>query len=260
MSQVNKRVNAKNMRIFLIRHGESVANVNGDLYAHYQDHNVPLSQFGYEQAQEAGRALKDYLAKNPAKNGGKPRFWNSPFKRTRQTLDGILETFGKANVDSIREDALLREQNYGIFGNIRDREVLKREFPHEYKQFQDCWEKQGSYYAVPPQGESVATVADRMRTFINQQVMLNMAAGQEDLVLVAHGVSNRAFEMAFMGHEPEWYHQSKLPGNCDIIKIEGDLETGFTVERIHESKRRLDHLPPDYKTAPYGEAPVREVA
>lgn len=249
------------MRIFLIRHGESTANVDGTLYAHYQDHNVPLTEWGYEQAQEAGTALKAYLAAHPAPGNQKPRFWHSPFKRTRQTTEGILEKFGRENVDSVREDSLLREQDYGIFGNIRDMEIIKRDFPREYKQFQDCWEKQGKYYAMPPQGENVASVTDRLRTFITNQVMLNMAAGQEDMVVVAHGVSNRAFEMAFMGHAPEWFEKTNNPGNCDIIMIEGDLEKGFTVEKIHESKKRPASLPPDYKTKPYGEDfPVRAVA
>ena len=50
------------MRIFLVRHGESLGNINEQAYRQFGDHNVPLTQWGYQQALVAGRALADYVA------------------------------------------------------------------------------------------------------------------------------------------------------------------------------------------------------
>lgn len=245
------------MRIFLIRHGESVANVDGSLYAHYEDSNVPLSEWGYEQAREAGAALKAYYESREDLQGRKPRIWHSPFKRTRQTTEALIETLGAENVDQVRENTLLRERDYGIFGNVRDFDKLREMFPDEFGLFEARVEKGSKFYAKAHPGESLANVVDRMHTFIAGQVMLNLAAGNEDMVIVAHGEANRAFQMAFLGSEferpPEWYQDSKNPGNCDILMIEGDLENGFETTLIHESKKRSQHLPQSYKTAPYGE-------
>lgn len=251
------------MRIFIIRHGESAANVDESLYAHYQDHNVPLTEFGYEQAVKAGQAIRDYYDTRPDLEGKKPRLWHSTFLRTRQTAQGILKGFGRDRVDAVFADPLLREQDYGIFGNIRDRKILAEKFPEEYKYFQDCCDKKGKFYAVPHAGESVASVVDRMRTFIESRIELNLIAGHEDIILTIHGVSSRAFQMAFLGEEglgkelPDWYQDSDNPGNCDICLIEGDLENGFKTSLIHESKKRGPSTPKDYKTAPHGESLAR---
>ena len=42
------------MRIFLVRHGESLGNLDERAYSQFGDHNVPLTQWGHRQAAEAG--------------------------------------------------------------------------------------------------------------------------------------------------------------------------------------------------------------
>ena len=48
------------MRIFLIRHGESIANVGENYIKRIPDHLVSLTENGKEQARENGQWLADY--------------------------------------------------------------------------------------------------------------------------------------------------------------------------------------------------------
>ena len=74
------------MRIFLVRHGESITNVDPSIYASMPDHAIPLSDDGITQSIEAGRFLDDYLGALP-RDGAHfaVRMWASPYRRTRQT-------------------------------------------------------------------------------------------------------------------------------------------------------------------------------
>jgi len=238
------------MRIFLIRHGESLGNVDKTAYARLQDHNVPLTQWGYEQATEAGNAIKEYYDSKPELKDNKIRIWYSPFLRTTQTKGGLLQGLGSERVESVREDYLLREQDFGLFSDTPDREEQQKKFPDEYAKFSACMSKAGKFYARPPMGESRADVAQRTRVF-KDTVMRDVKGGQEDMVIVAHGVTNRAFEMDFLHKGVQWFEDSPNPGNCDITLIEGDRDKGYTATCIYKGKERSPSLPSDYKTSAY---------
>ncbi len=52
--------------------------------------------------------------------------------------------------------------------------------------------------------------------------------GHDNVVIVGHGVTNRAFEMSFFQHPVDWFERSVNPGNSDVTLIEGTRETGYT--------------------------------
>ena len=74
-------------RIILIRHGESTANINSSIYATTPDNKIPLSKFGFSQAQNAGEKIKKIV------NNESLQFYVSPFLRTQQTSEEILKSF-----------------------------------------------------------------------------------------------------------------------------------------------------------------------
>ncbi|MBB3288261.1 broad specificity phosphatase PhoE [Rhizobium sp. BK347] len=49
------------MRIFLVRHGESLGNIDDRAYRQFGDHNVPLTEWGHRQVLQAGQAISAYL-------------------------------------------------------------------------------------------------------------------------------------------------------------------------------------------------------
>lgn len=97
-------------RIILIRHGESLGNIDERAYATTADWRIPLTNLGREQARLAGKKVSSYL--NQELNGkeesqatkGKVYFYVSPYLRTRQTLREILREVDVDCIIGIRED------------------------------------------------------------------------------------------------------------------------------------------------------------
>jgi broad specificity phosphatase PhoE len=95
-------------RIILIRHGESLGNIDERAYVTTADWRIPLTAKGREQARLAGQAVDALLHRDS--NGdrldvkGKVYFYVSPYLRTRQTLREMLREVDKGSIVGIRED------------------------------------------------------------------------------------------------------------------------------------------------------------
>ncbi|MGR9421215.1 histidine phosphatase family protein [Rhizobium leguminosarum] len=225
------------MRLFLVRHGESLGNINEQAYRQFGDHNVPLTQWGHRQALEAGGVIASYLKALPSAGFGKLQIWYSPFLRTRQSKDALLEALPESVVGDIREDYLLREQDFGLFTEIYDHAEQKQKFPEEFEKWARLRSNSGKFYARPPDGESRADVAQRVRLFL-QTVMHDAENSDRNVVIVGHGVTNRAVEMNFLHRPVEWFERSDNPGNADITLIEGTRSQGYESILLHQAADR----------------------
>ena len=225
------------MRIFLVRHGESLGNIDDRSYRQFGDHNVPLTEWGYRQVLEAGEAISAYLKALPSAEVRKLSVWYSPFLRTRQSRDALLEVLPADLIEDAREDYLLREQDFGLFTEIYDHAEQKRKFPDEFEKWARLRNNNGKFYARPPDGESRADVAQRVRLFL-QTVMRDAENGKSNVIIVGHGVTNRAFEMNFLHHPVDWFEGSDNPGNADVTLIEGGSSEGYRSILLHKSTDR----------------------
>ncbi|TKA71249.1 hypothetical protein B0A49_04139, partial [Cryomyces minteri] len=105
--------------IILIRHAQSEGNKNRDIHQMIPDHRVKLTPDGWQQAEEAGRRLRDLL-----KPDDTLQFFTSPYRRTRETTEGILRTLTSdqpspspfpRHTIKVWEEPRLREQDFGNF-------------------------------------------------------------------------------------------------------------------------------------------------
>ncbi|MBE3043231.1 histidine phosphatase family protein, partial [Candidatus Bathyarchaeota archaeon] len=96
---------------------------NRDIHQTIPDHRVKLTPLGWNQAHDAGRRLRAMLRPTD-----KLHFFTSPYRRTRETAEGILETLTATDDDSpdgpspfrrdkikVYEEPRLREQDFGNF-------------------------------------------------------------------------------------------------------------------------------------------------
>lgn len=207
--------------IYLVRHGESLANLDVSIYKSVADHAVPLSPKGKQQAHDAGAALVDLLslpAQEPL------RIWTSPYKRTRETADAIeaeLKPFFP-HLDR-REHINLCEQQFGLFDGIPDEELPKR-FPDEHAHYALAEQHEGRFWARMPLGESRFDVAVRVHQAFGTFHRDAQRHGIRNIVVVCHGVTLRAFVMQWLHLPYEWFDQQKNPGNCDIYRIQADSD------------------------------------
>lgn len=115
-------------KIIFIRHGKSYQNevtetetIKPAEVLKVSDVRCNLTDEGITQAKTAGTVIKTLC------DGSKFFMYRSPYKRTRQTGDEIMNIIGKLTDDKIKEMPELREQEYGPFQSFKPNEVYDRE-------------------------------------------------------------------------------------------------------------------------------------
>jgi 2,3-bisphosphoglycerate-dependent phosphoglycerate mutase len=216
------------MRILLVRHGESLGNVDPAVHATTADHAVPLSDRGREQAREAGRRLAAYLEQRADGEHRHVRLWVSPYLRTRQTADALQETAGPWITDRV-EHVLLCEQQFGLFDGIPEEELPER-FPREFAHYDMQCRFGGKFWARMPMGESRFDVAQRIHQAFGTFQRDAVGHGIRDLVVICHGVTLRAFVMMWCHLSPEWFEHEPNPQNAAIRLLERSEDRGYVFE------------------------------
>jgi broad specificity phosphatase PhoE len=146
------------IRLYLVRHGQSEANLDQTVNARLPDHRVELSPEGHRQAAAAGEYLAGALPRD-----ARIRILCSPYVRTRQTSAAIEQALTAAGLPYDRREAVeLREIAFGLFDGIAD-EDLPKSFPREYEHYEKHKRFEGEFFAPMPLGESRVHVADRVK-------------------------------------------------------------------------------------------------
>ena len=215
------------MRIVLVRHGESEGNVDARIHATTADHAIGLSARGREQALEAGTRLDALFTDLYGSIEEAPwiRVWVSPYRRTRETAAAIAERAGHWVRDT-REHILLCEQQFGLFDGVPEEELPAR-FPAEWAHYDLCSRFEGRFWARMPLGESRFDVAQRVHQAFGTFHRDAVEHGIQDLVVICHGVTLRAFVMMWFGLSPEWFESESNPGNCAIRLIDAGRDRGY---------------------------------
>ena len=207
-------------RIILIRHGESLGNLDDHAYVSTADWKIPLSDRGRQQAEEAGKRLRELIADEPF------FVYTSPYLRTRQTLDGILKSFdNETQLLGFREEPRIVEQQ---FGNYQDLD--------EVRQAKRARHRFGRFFYRFPNGESGLDVYQRVTSFIStlfrDAQQLRSKRGSIDdvnIVLMTHGLTLRLFLMRWFQYTVEEFEESKNPRNTEIV-VMNRVETDSGVQ------------------------------
>jgi probable phosphoglycerate mutase len=163
--------------IYYMRHGETDWNVEGRLQGGI---DTPLNALGLTQAAHAGRILADLFARQGL-DASSLAFVASPLQRARVTMDTV-RTELKLPPGGYALDDRLREIGYGHWEGSTLAQA-RVSHPELYaNRERDKWS------ALPPGGESYASVQLRMRDWYDQL--------KTDTVAVAHGGTARALMVA----------------------------------------------------------------
>ncbi|GGP16252.1 histidine phosphatase family protein [Nonomuraea glycinis] len=166
------------VRIVAVRHGESEANVAyrqaGDDPLVYErgDDEVTLTGVGRTQAAALGRLLAGLPAAETPE-----LVWCSPYLRARETWAVAQETWG-AGALPLTVDERLRDREWGLLAPYNEA-AIERRFPEELARLR----AEGEYRYRPPQGESFADVAARLRDLLTD---LRARARGQRVLIVAH--------------------------------------------------------------------------
>jgi broad specificity phosphatase PhoE len=147
-------------RIYLIRHGETLANRE---FRYIGSRDDALSAVGEVQATQLASALTTLPI---------AAVYSSPLQRARRTATAIAGPHQLA----VQETPELRECSFGAWEGLSRAEVLTQDAAHLH-----AWEKDAT--TAPPDGESFAAMQQRVCTFVEQ--LAEQHAG-EAIVLVSH--------------------------------------------------------------------------
>jgi broad specificity phosphatase PhoE len=219
----------KKLRVFLVRHGQSEGNVDKKIHTKMADKAIPLTAAGQEQALAAGRWLRDYIdhrRKEDRTTFNKINLWVSSYLRTKQTAEGLMTGGVAPLIYKHREEPLLVEQQFGLFDGVA-KEDLEKEFPREHAFYQKQLSHKGRFWAPMPLGESRFDVYQRChQAFGSFQRDLDKH-DVDNIIVVSHGTTNRAFTMAWLHLSPEWFDDEPRPNNCSIRLIEDSEDRGY---------------------------------
>ncbi|MCP2095945.1 Broad specificity phosphatase PhoE [Actinosynnema pretiosum] len=211
------------VRIILLRHGQSLGNVDELAYCRVPDHTMPLTPLGEREAKEAGDRVKALLQDVPA------AVYVSPYTRTRSTLR-LLELGALA--ERVVAEPRLREQDWGNLQDPVQQEVLK----HQRHAF-------GHFFFRLPNGESGADVDDRVAAFLDGLEARARAGGHPGTSLVvSHGLTIRLLCRRLFGWSVELFESLSNLETCGHRVLEHDGE-----------RWRLDRPFDQWRDSPDGE-------
>ncbi len=116
-----------------------------------------------------------------------------------------------------RETFLVREQDFGDWDGLTDEEAQEH-LPASWTKRQMLSDNLGRFYFRYPNGESRADVVTRTMTFFGK---LHRSDYVNHLVFL-HGVSQRAFRMAWMNLPVDWFEEEPNPPNASVLVIQRD--------------------------------------
>jgi broad specificity phosphatase PhoE len=161
-------------RILFIRHGETDYNAEGRLQG---QRDIPLNGRGREQASSVGRTLAKRSREELDALEAAQAFQSSPLLRVRQTLELARAAMG-FEPTRYRINEGLKELTFGDWEGYTWPEIEARDPRGAAARERDKWR------FTPPNGESYATLAERLSVWLSEQ--------NSDLFVASHGGVARA--------------------------------------------------------------------
>jgi broad specificity phosphatase PhoE len=156
------------------------------------------------------------------------QFFTSPYRRTRETTEGILRTltsddpeqgpspFLRHNI-KVYEEPRLREQDFGNF------QPCSAEMERMWQERADY----GHFFYRIPDGESAADAYDRVSGF-NESLWRQF--GDADFpsvcVLVTHGLMTRIFLMKWYHWSVEYFEDLRNVNHCETLVMKQNMDNG----------------------------------
>ena len=192
------------MLIYIVRHGETNANVNGYLQGWTND---PLNENGRKLAVITGRGMRgikfDYCI-------------SSPLIRARETAEIILRESG--NDIPIQYDNRIKEINMGNWERKKFRPGEREVDEHEIKMFfTDPF-----HFIGCPNGETIAEVCERSQFFLKELIAKD---DDKTYLVTTHGFALRGM-LNYLYDDPSDYWHGHVPYNCAVNIIEGENGVG----------------------------------
>lgn len=214
--------------IVLVRHAPSLANLDPTVYCNTPDHAIELAKpLDDPSAIRAGKILAT-LGLSPDDTCS----WSSTYLRCQQTEALVTNRAFGQDAARLRKRGsfLLREQEFGDWDGLTEDEIAQR-YPEQFEKRRRMTDALGRFYFRFPNGESRADVVQRVSVFLGK---MHRTHYDHHLVFL-HGVTQRAFRMAWFDRPPQWFETEPNPRTASVLLIRRDAE-GWWQERYLEDE------------------------
>ncbi len=183
------------MKLIIVRHGESVANVRGILAGRL---DTSLSELGIQQAKLLASRLRDEKV---------DRIYSSNLIRARQTTAEIAGIIGA----DVFYDVRLRERCFGVFEGLNTDDFLA-----------DARQSGIAYHEYRPNGgESLIDLKARTDKFLTDLKLLD--SEDKTYIISAHHSVNKMLMFSLLGYEWSGWMTIKQKNACvNVLKTGGD--------------------------------------
>lgn len=194
-------------RIILMRHGESLEDVDNTIYREIIDREIPLTDVGVEQVISTIPFIRhEILSKHLT-------IWHCSSVRIKQTVELVSKGLEGFSVSCV-EDARLAKQNWGTVT------LENRDF-HERQRY-----RVGVLKYQFPDGEAGIHVVERIRQFLEE--FFNKNTGGTHLIC-NHGFVFRILSTFLTGWNEEYFLCLANPGYADVRVFDRNSKTGLYV-------------------------------
>lgn len=190
-------------KLYIIRHGESEANIDSSIYFFKNDSEIELTSNGIQQARICGKSLVNRLGQNK-----ECCIFHSPYRRAKDTADLIDSEFVLAGIyGEIIEEPLIHERIWGELNYIVDTPRLDRKVHF-------------NFFYKPVEGESFSDGYQRIVLFF-QQLQFAKDSLPDNIIIVSHGEAIRLMIMYLKKYSIEYFTDNRTnPKNGEILEFE----------------------------------------
>ncbi|XP_023908435.2 phosphoglycerate mutase-like protein AT74 [Quercus suber] len=222
-------------RIIIMRHGESRGNLDYSAYTTIPDHQIPLTDVGLAQAQDAGSRLRHLISTASYTDSWRVHFYVSPYARAQSTLRELGRSFTKKRIIGVREECRIREQDFGNFQVEERMRAIKR-----------TRQRFGRFFYRFPEGESAADVFDRVSSFLEslwRDIDMNRLHHDPShdltLIIVSHGLTSQVFLMKWFKWTVEQFERLNNLENCEfrVMELGDGGEYSLAIHHTEEEMR-----------------------
>ena len=207
--------------LFVLRHGESLGQIDRTAYQSIGDYYLPLTERGVQQAEASGFILDSLIDRTKLKD---VRIISSKGRRSAFTAHEIFDVMRPDHYVSFEYDTDLDKQKFGKFDGLFSSAERKAKCPEEFAKFElQLQQEHGAFYARPPEGESIGDVQKRLRGFFN-----DVQNRRTPVIAITHGTNALCLEDIPLKRGKQWIlDRVDTRPNCAIRLITGGEDSGY---------------------------------
>ncbi len=198
------------MRILLVRHGESLSNIDNEIYKNTAEHDIALTERGLEQAEYVGEFLKAYFEKefgdilDPDK---------SDEEKTKASLNNMMKSEGF--------NSELGEVLGNLFSNLSEKFNNSKDLQHAFAPRIKMYNS--PYRRARQTSQAIKNVMGGLFTSCQEDVLLG-----EQSYGNHNGLESDEY-LTFFPKEAECYNQVKNSPGGKLFARAGQGESGLDV-------------------------------